>query len=540
MTSSTTSPLPGATTSRDQVAERIAAIFAEVLGQPACTTRDQFFRLGGDSLGGMQMLTRLHEEFSVRIPVADLYRYNTPEALADRLVELRSRTDTWRRSLAGTARRRRGDLMPLAVTQEGLYAIERVTRGAGFFNSVLLIRFTGDVDTEALTGAIGDVAVRQSQLRVVFGEQDGRPGQRITDQPPEIKRLDLRGRGERALHRLTQMEYLRGFDLTERPAVRFTLAQISDSSWALVVAVHHIVFDAMSQGVLVDELAHAYRCRLGLGTARQPLRLDYLDFAEWQQDRLRGDRLRGHLDALRDSLREPAAPIAPGQSTGRFTARIDDIRLPAATVRGLERTAADHNSTVFLVLLAAVADFARRRTGRSRQVITVQTANRGLPGSDEIIGCFSNMLCIGIDLPLTAGVEESIPHVQAALAAALEHEEMPFDHALDLLERDGWDGVERGHMPQLGFTLQQGSDDRIELPGCTMAAQAILQEAENFDPTSFPLVVELGAGGDTIEGKTHHLVDMWPGDTFAAVRTELLSAFDRYGGFGASASRPGI
>ncbi|MFG1610402.1 condensation domain-containing protein [Actinoplanes sp. NPDC049265] len=513
---------------RAEIASRIAAIFDSVLGRTGTGVGDQFFELGGDSLTGMRMLTRLHEEFGVKVRVADLYRHNTSAELADRLLTLRSRPDTWRRSLASTARRRRGEPMPLALAQEGFWEIERATRGAGFFNSVLLIQLIGDVDADALAGAIGDVVRRQTQLRVVFGEEGGRPGQRVVDEPPEITRLDLRRRGERALRRLTRMEYLRGFDLTARPAVRFTMARTADDTWAVVLAVHHIVFDAMSQEVLLEDLAVAYRCRAGDGAPLPPLPVDYLDFAEWQRDTLSGDRLEGHLDALRDVLREPAARIAPVEPAGRFTARIDDIEIPADTVRGLEATAARRNSTLFVVLLAAVADFTRRRTAQRRQVITVQTANRSRPGSEETIGCFSNMLCVGVDLDAEAPADETMTVMRAGLATALEHEEMPFDSALSTWERRGWDPAALGHMPQLGFTLQQVADDSVELPGCRMIAEAILQEEENFDPTSFPLVLELGAGEGRLAGKIHHLVDMWPGDSFPKARQELLTTFSRY------------
>ena len=183
---------------------------------------------------------------------------------------------------------------------------------------------------------------------------------------------------------------------------------------------------------------------------------------------------------------------------------------------------------MFVVLLSAVADFARRRTGKRRHVISVQTANRSRPGSEEIIGCFSNMLCVGVDVDPAATIGESMASIQSSLAQALAHEEMPFDHALATLEQRGWDPVASGHLPQLGFTLQQVADDRIVLPGCVMVAEAILQEKENFDPTSFPLVIELGAGEGALAGKTHHLVDMWPGDSFPVAQRELQAAFARH------------
>ena len=521
---------------RERIAQVIATVFDTVLERTGSTVDDRFFRLGGDSLAGMRVLADLYERFGVRIPTTDLYDHSTPLALADRLISLRANPKRWRRSAAALARRRRGKPLPLALGQQGFYAIEQVTRGVGFFNTVTLLTLAGDVDAQALVAAIDDVVRRQTALRVVFCEaQDGSPGQRVVDRPPQITRLDLRGRGESALHRLTRMEYLRGFDLHADPPVRFTIARTADDAWALVVACHHIVFDGLSQALFVDELAHAYRCRVGVGTPRPALRADYLDFAEWQTDTLRGDRLAEHLSGLGEILREPAPRIAPQTGSGRLMSRIDDFVIPERTARGLEEHAAARDASIFVVLLAALADFGQRRTGSKRQLVTVQTANRSWPGSEEIIGCFSNMVCVGADVDPLAPPAESVAVLQAGLAQALSHEELPLDHALSLLGDQGHDLVEAGHMPDLGFALQPLSDDRIELPGCVMTAQAVQQGRENYDPTSFPLVIELGVdqgGLSAGDGKSHRLLDMWPGDSFAVAERELLSSFDRFARLG--------
>ncbi|SES03567.1 Phosphopantetheine attachment site [Streptomyces sp. yr375] len=513
---------------RQRIARTIAAVFDEVLEQTECGLDDPFFRLGGDSMAGLRVLTRLHEEFGVGIQVADLYSHSTPLALADRLIELRSRADTWRRSVASTARRRRGKPLPLSLAQEGFYAIEKVTRGVGIFNSVLLMRLTGDVDAAALSDAIGDVVQRQTALRVQFGEEAGRAGQRLVDRPPVITRLDLRGRGEKALARLAKMEYLRGFDLSTEPPARFTVARMTDDGWALIVTVHHIAFDGMSQPILLDELAHAYRCRVGEASPRPPLRADYLDFAEWQRDVLRGDRLESHLEGLCEILRDPAPAIAPREADGNFASRIDDLLVPDRTARGMRQLAADCDSTIFIVLLAALTDFAYRRTKAERQLITVQTANRNWPGSEDMVGCFSNMLCVEVGVDPLAPPAEALARARTAMSRALRHEELPLDYALDLLSSRGRDLVAIGNMPQLGFTLQPVAEDRIDLPGCVMTAEAVQQGRENSDPTSFPLVVELGLTQQGLAGTTYRLLDMWPDDSFAQAEEELLAAFARF------------
>jgi acyl carrier protein len=520
----------------ERIASAAAAAFAEVLGLASCELEDRFFSLGGNSLSGLQVLGRLYQRFGVKVPIAELYSHSTPRAIAERLVELRARPDRWRRSLLSYAHRRAGTPLPLALSQQGFHAIEQVTRGAGFFNNVTLIRLTGDVDPRALTGAIQDVLRRQTALRVVMRDQeDGKPGQCLIDEPAVVTEVDLRGKAGSALRRLCLAEHLRGFDLRSQTPARFTVARTADDAWAVVATVHHIVFDGVSWSLLVDEFSHAYRSQVGDAEPRPALRVDYLDFAEWQRDTLTGDRLEAHLTGLLEVLHAPAPAIAPGEFDGRFASRIDDLAIPEEISVGLDKLAAECDSSLFVVLLAAVADFARRRNGQTRQFVTVQAANRNWPGSDEVIGCFANMLCVGTDIDLSSPPLESIPLVKSAMLRALRHEELPLDYALHLLSERGTDLVKAQYLPQLGFTLLPTPDARTELPGCAMAAHPVPQSSENFDPTTFPLVIEAVATETGLVGVTHRLLGMWPGESFATAERELLHALER---FAASTGEP--
>ena len=67
---------------RDEPEEQIAAIWRDLLGLIEIGVHDSFFELGGDSLIGVQVLSRIKKTFNVQLPSAVLYEGPTVESLA--------------------------------------------------------------------------------------------------------------------------------------------------------------------------------------------------------------------------------------------------------------------------------------------------------------------------------------------------------------------------------------------------------------------------------------------------------------------------
>lgn len=59
----------------NELEEKVARIFAEVLEIPRVGTRDGFFELGGHSLLATRAVTRLNEAFQIQLPLRDLFEY---------------------------------------------------------------------------------------------------------------------------------------------------------------------------------------------------------------------------------------------------------------------------------------------------------------------------------------------------------------------------------------------------------------------------------------------------------------------------------
>jgi phthiocerol/phenolphthiocerol synthesis type-I polyketide synthase E len=72
---------------RGELEERLAAIWADVLGLDRVGTADRFFELGGHSLLVMQVVSRVREQFLVDLPLGAVFETSTIAELAIVIVQ---------------------------------------------------------------------------------------------------------------------------------------------------------------------------------------------------------------------------------------------------------------------------------------------------------------------------------------------------------------------------------------------------------------------------------------------------------------------
>jgi NRPS condensation-like uncharacterized protein len=100
-------------------------------------------------------------------------------------------------------------------------------------------------------------------LRTTFDSRDGNPVQIITPPKPlHLQVIDVtrfteterEGIVQNLIHQQTQAS----FDLKRGPLLRITLVRLRDDEYVLLLAMHHIVSDAWSMGVLIGEIVALY------------------------------------------------------------------------------------------------------------------------------------------------------------------------------------------------------------------------------------------------------------------------------------------
>lgn len=444
----------GETTPQDAFAtnteQRLARIWAEVLGQPPRRRDDDFFAMGGHSLPAVRLAARIQAEWNIELPLEELFERSTLSGLAQVVDQ--------RRFLAGTDRGpsddglslrslppgSRSGLQPLSFAQERLWLWERIALGTPSAVVPLAVRLDGDLDAPALRRAIQAVVARHEVLRTRFVEHNGRLWQEVSGSDSfSWEEIDLREfppqqRAER-LEQMAQHMPRRRLDLERGKSFHVTLVRLGQREYVAFFVLHHIVCDGWSLEVLLREVAAVYAAsRHGTSPALPPLPVQYVDYVHWQRQRLTGQRLEKGIAYWKERLRDAPQTLElptdhPRQTTVPWEGGACSRQLSAALVRSLETLGRQQGCTPFMVWLSAFCALLGRYAATEDLCVGTPVANRPRPELEPLVGCFVNTVVLRCDLSGNPSFVELLQRVRRKTLADLAHAEVPFEKLIEAL-----------------------------------------------------------------------------------------------------------
>ncbi len=370
------------------------------------------------------------------------------------------------------ARADRPDPLPLSFAQQRMWFLARLEGGAAY-NVPVAVRLRGDLDREALTAALGDVADRHETLRTVYPETGGVPRQEILTGAagrPELTVVPV-GPGD-DLAGLVADEAAREFDVGRDLPWRVRLFVLGAREHVLSLVMHHIAGDAWSFGVLARDLSAAYAARLGgRGPDWDPLPVQYADFALWQRallDGLLADQLahwRTALAGLPGELNLPVDRSRPARAGHRGA--LVPVRIGPPAHARLGEVARRNGVTLFMVLQAGLAVLLSRLGAGTDIPIGVPVAGRENQVLDELVGFFVNTLVLRADLSGDPSFDELLGRVREANLAAYAHQDLPFERLVEELAPER--SLARHPLFQVMLAFHYAPPAMWELPGLDVA-----------------------------------------------------------------------
>uniref|UniRef100_A0ACD5GXF4 Condensation domain-containing protein n=1 Tax=Desertifilum tharense IPPAS B-1220 TaxID=1781255 RepID=A0ACD5GXF4_9CYAN len=210
-------------------------------------------------------------------------------------------------------------IFPASFAQQRLWFIEKLTAGDSLYIIPLLFRLSAASPTpihQRLQQSLQTLVRRHETLRTTFEVIDGQLVQIIA---PELlvslNCVDLRTFQNRETLALVQIRQALEppFSLNRVPLVRSQLWQLEDTEYLFLIALHHIIFDEWSSGVLIRELGQLYTAfAQGKPPALPELPIQYADFAHWQRQWLQGDVLNQQLAYWKQQLQDVPRLSLPG------------------------------------------------------------------------------------------------------------------------------------------------------------------------------------------------------------------------------------
>ncbi|MCB1056929.1 MAG: AMP-binding protein, partial [Acidobacteria bacterium] len=446
-------PWSGGTASRTPAAgleTRIAELWSEVLDLPEVGAEDDFFELGGHSLLATRLVSRIHEELGVELPLRLLFAEPTVAGLAREVGGLPD--------LEGERLEPRATLAPppLSFAQQRLWFLHRYDPSSPAYGLPVALRLAGTLRGRALASALTEVARRHEVLRTVFPLVGEEPVQRVLPPGPVLPpRVDLT-RLEQPVREEVGAGLLRGlvrrpFDLLRRPGWRTLLVRLAGGATpehALVIHQHHIVSDGWSLGLLLRELAVLYNSRVApevggpLPEAPPEPAIQYGDFALWQRRRLSGELAAEQLDYWRRQLEAVPVlelPLDRPRPAVRSTAGAEvPIHLGPELTRAAEALARSRRTTLFNMLTACYAALLARWSGQSEVALGTPVSGRSRTELEGLLGLFVDTLVLRADVGGSPSLVELAARLHGVSQAAFEHQDLPFERLVEALqpERD--------------------------------------------------------------------------------------------------------
>ncbi|KPV61176.1 hypothetical protein QJ48_01395, partial [Paenibacillus sp. A3] len=410
------------TAPRTPLEAKLVRIWQEVLGVATVGVKDNFFDLGGHSLRATTLVSKVHKELNVDLPLRDVFRYATIEEMAQAIARMEQQEHV---SIPLLEER---DYYMLSSVQRRLFIQHQMEGAELSYNMSGMMVLSGALERKRFEEAFHGLIARHETLRTGFEMVNGEPMQRVY---PEVDfALEYMQASEEEAEEMAG-RFVRVFDLEHPPLLRVGLIEVTRERHILMFDIHHIISDGVSTGILIEELLRLYN-----GEELPPLRIQYKDYAAWQQSEAQSTRMKRQeaywlnlLDGELPTLELPtdfARPAVRSYEGDALEFIIDKQRS-----EGLQRIADDTGSTIYMVLLAVYSILLHKYSGQEDIIIGTPISGRTHADMEPLIGMFVNTLAIR---SYPAGEKQFVSYLEEmkeTMLGAYENQDYPFEELVE-------------------------------------------------------------------------------------------------------------
>ncbi len=421
-------------------------------------------------------------------------------------------------------------VFPASFAQQRLWLIHQLEPDDPSYNVPTVLQLEGQLNVQALQQALDEVVRRHEVLRTTFEIVNGEPAQiihpelRIPIDVIDLHDIAATERWSEAMRRVTK-EAWRPFNLEEGPLLRGLLVRLDDDDHLSILTMHHIISDAWSRNVLVEEISTLYDAYLNdRPSPLAKLAIQYADFAEWQQQWLTGEVLKQQLAYWREQLvgAPPALNLPidhPRPAIQTHNGAMKAINLAPPLAQALKELSREENATLFMTLLAGFKALLYHYTRQTDIVVGTPVAGRNQAETEKLIGFFVNTLALRTDVSDEPSFRELIGRVREVALGAYAHQELPFEKLVEELKPER--SLSYTPLFQVVFAFQSANTPPPPLAGLRLSNRSIENTTAKFDLTF--LATEREAG---INCTFEYNTDLFEAGTIARMLEHLQRLFE--------------
>ncbi len=390
---------------------------------------------------------------------------------------------------------------PLSLGQERLWFLDQLEPDTSLYNDALVLTIRGvELDPALFRAALQEIVRRHSVLRATYHRGAAGPVQRVheiarfgAELPFEVQDLEGEADARERSARLFLQDAQGPFALDRLPLLRARLVRVAPQEWRFGLAMHHIVSDGVSYGIVYRELgALLPALAAGKPSPLGELPLQFSDYARWERERMTAERLEEGLAFWKRTLAGPLPRLAwPARAaTPRQRGAYHRFRFPDALYAALTDFCRREHVTSNWVLVAAYLAFLHVLTGQEDVRIGNPSSTRKHKDLENLVGFFVQTVILRVDLSGNPTFRELLARTRRTALEAARYEEVPLDRIVQALRSSRSEA--EPPLIQAWIAPMKDLMPVLELPGATSSYEIVDGRSARFE---LALILDEARGG---------------------------------------------
>lgn len=410
---------------------------ADILNLPTSNIADDFFSLGGTSLHVAFLIGRIEKDLNKIVNFAEVFEKADLENIAQLIHNAPEKEKVAIKPVTKTY------VYEISPQQRRWWNIYLPERNRSWATMVKPINLRGTFAKAAIQQALFDTIIAQDSMQLFFTLMEGRLRQRryACERPDDIKVVEHDLAAEESDIAAQKLNEIRlsianhEIDPFTWPLFWIHAVALPQAQTCLLFAIHHMISDGYSLGLIETALRDALE--KGLGYAPK-IQFNYLSYANWaldQEERSFGPGSPA-FDYWRHLFREPYAKVLlPEQWKGVDHDRGKGYccKVPDKTRRAVEEIARREKLTVFSIYLASKFLTWHSLLNCDDIVIGTPAAGRDVPGTEQLMGNFISLVCIRSRNPDRSDLTKYVRQTMQSVARAMTFQGYQYDKLVSSL-----------------------------------------------------------------------------------------------------------
>ncbi|MCP5105214.1 MAG: amino acid adenylation domain-containing protein [bacterium] len=416
--------------------ERLLHLWREILGKEDIGVNSNFLDLGGNSLNVMTLVARIHREFDIRIPLGEIFNNATIRKQAGFIMTAEADNPETFAPIEPVDKK---EYYVLSSAQKRLYFLQQMDpEGTGYnMPQTMPLRLDKQEPVkQRLEETFKKLIHRHEVLRTSFHLIDGEPFQKIQNNVDfEIEYHELPTDDTESTDDTNEsLLGVRPFDLSRAPLMRAVMVNVQETQYVLMVDMHHIISDEISNNILSGDFKALLE-----GKELSPLRLQYKDYAHWQNSGTGTESIKKQETYWLQQFDDPLPVLNLAADFPRPVVRsIEgdnvDFHFGESETAALKKLAAGMDATIQMLMLAFFNILLSKISGSEDIIVNTPISSRSHAELEKIIGVFLNTLPLR-NLPTGhKSFPQFLKEVRETSFTAYENQDYPLE---DLVKRLG-------------------------------------------------------------------------------------------------------